>query len=84
MHMKLSTYELNRVAITALVDRRTLRKYLTGRRVQPMTRVRIERALEELGYAELVGTAEDERREAVCHRAVVAWSEPRRAVDAED
>jgi len=50
----LSTFAINRLAVEALVDSRTIRRYLAGHPVAPMPRIRIEATLREQGLACLI------------------------------
>jgi hypothetical protein len=44
--------EVRAIAMGALLDHRTVRKFLRGERVRPMTKARIERALREVERGE--------------------------------
>jgi hypothetical protein len=45
----MTVIQVRRIALEALVDVRTLEKYLDGARVRPLSEARIERALRMLG-----------------------------------
>lgn len=45
----LTQHEIRRIAVTAETDPRTVRRVLTGMPVQGLSRMRIERAMRELG-----------------------------------
>jgi hypothetical protein len=53
---KLPSHRIRAVAVAAEADPRTVRRLIAGERVLPMQRERIERALHQLGLANLITT----------------------------
>lgn len=50
LERSLNAHEVRQVAVKAEVDPRTVRRYLDGQTLRPMTGARIKRALEGLGF----------------------------------
>jgi DNA-binding LacI/PurR family transcriptional regulator len=57
----LTPHDIARVAVEAIVDARTVRRFLDGHRIRPSGRARIEDAMQRLGYAGNTSTAASAR-----------------------